>query len=937
VQAPPQGQEEALRAWAPPPPDGQEQEEQVSFAARSREVGMTAKCAGLIALCGLALALAAAPAAATEPIASFGVTTSTTAAGGHPNLTAKFTLEEPGVPEAAESVSVNLPRGVFGNPNAIPTCNVSDFALMQCPSNSQAGTVTIRANYAGDPENLLGTAPVYDLAVQVEGETARLAFVVPTLNIPIAVPIQVRTGSDYGLRMTVAGITQQMPLAGAEMTVWGFPAEADNDVERFLPGSPGKPAGCPGASTARCASNDGQAPHDANLVEQPFTDNPSVCTGLPLTVSLDVRTYQDPTQTSHAEDQYPPTTACESQTFKPVLNTGLTSKEVDSPSGLDITLTAAQPLSRSPTPSSIRSADVVLPEGVSINPDAADGQTACTDAEANFNSEAPAQCPDSSKIGRFDIRTPALIGPLTGSLYIGEPAPGNQYRLFMVASGFGINAKLVASVRPDPATGRLTFSVRDLPQVPFEQFNMHVFASDRGLIATPTRCTIYVVDSNFVPWNSRQASQRSQPSLSITEGADGRPCPGQLRPFSPRLVAGTQNPLAGDFSSFSLQLDRDDGDQFLQDLNFTMPPGLTGSLRGIGYCSEAAIQQAAAQLGRTEERYPSCRSSSLIGTSNVAAGPGGHPFHVVGRMYLAGPFKGAPLSLVVITPAVAGPYDYGTQVVRVALHIDTRDAHVSAVSDTLPSIIGGVPLRMRTIKVNIDKPNFMINPTNCAESSIASQGVGDQGSVADFTSYFHVVNCADLPFKPKMTIRQLGNRSQTRRTKNPKLRFDLFTKPGEANLQSVAVTLPKAYQVDQRHLFNICSRSQLVSERCAGRQPMGHVWVKTPLLDEPLRGPAYAVSGFGKLPHLVFILDGQVTIMPEAESSSVEDGRLRTVVPVVPDAPVGHFRLTLLAGGKGYLINSKDLCRHGGRIRVEFRGQNGKRRTQPVKVKTPCR
>ena len=897
---------------------------------------MTAKFAPMLAVCALALAVAAAPAAATEPVSSFGVTTSSTAAGGHPDLSASFALEEPGSPEAAESVTVNLPRGVFGNPNAIPTCDVSDFALMQCPANTQAGTVTIRANYSGDPDYLLGTAPAYDLDVQVEGETARLAFIVPQLNIPIAVPIQVRTGSDYGLRMTVAGITQLIPVAGAKMTVWGFPAETKNDIERFLPGSPGNPAGCPGSASALCASNNGQAPHDANLVEQPFTDNPSVCTGKPLTVSLDVRTYQDPTQVSHAEDQYPPTTDCDAQTFKPVLGTGLTSKEADSPSGLDITLTAAQPLSRAPTPSSIRSADVTLPEGVSINPDAADGQTACTDEEANFGSQAPAHCPDSSKIGRMDIRTPALIGPLTGSIYIGEPAPGDQYRLFMIASGFGIESKIVADVRPDPATGRLTFSVDELPEVPFEQFNLHIFASDRGLIATPTRCKIYLVDSVFSPWNARQASQTSQPVLSISEGPGGRPCPGQVHPFSPRLIAGTANPLAGDFSAFSLKLDRDDGDQFLRDLNFTMPPGLTGSLRGIGYCSEEAIRQAAAQLGRTEERYPSCRGSSLIGTSNVAAGPGNHPFHVVGKVYLAGPFKGAPLSLVVITPAVAGPYDYGTQVVRVAIHVDPLDAHVKAVSDTVPAIIGGVPIRMRTIKVNIDRPNFMINPTNCAESNIASQGIGDEGSVADFASYFHVVNCADLKFKPRMTVRRIGARKATGRSKDPSLRFELRTRHGDANLKSLAVTLPKAFAIDQRHLGNICSKAELEAESCTGRQAIGTVETRTPLLDRPLRGPAYAVSGFGKLPRLAFILDGQVRLVPQAESTSVNGGHLKTVVPVIPDAPVGYFKLDLYGGKQGYLVNTRDLCASPTNIKVHYTGQNGKTLKQTVKVKTGC-
>jgi hypothetical protein len=897
---------------------------------------MSVRITAVLAVFALALSVAAERAGATEPISSFGVTTTSTAAGAHPNLTASFSLEEPGEPEAAENVTVNLPQGVFGNPNAIPTCTVSDFALSQCPAASQAGTVVVRANYLGNPNALLGAAPVYDIAVQVEGETARLAFVVPTINIPISIPIQVRTGSDYGLRMTVAGITQSMPLAGAAISVWGFPAAAENDDERFLPGSPGNPAGCPGLASARCASNNGQTPHHANVVEAPLIDNPSVCTGKPLTVSLDVRTYQDPSHASHAEDQYPPTTACDQQTFQPALNAGLTSEAADSPSGMDISLRAAQPLSRSPTPSSIRSATVQLPEGLSVNPDAADGQTACTDAEAGFGSEAAAQCPNSSKIGRFDIRTPALVGPLSGSIYIGEPTPGNQYRLFLVAGGFGINAKIVASVRPDPRTGRLAISVNDLPEVPFEEFNLHVFASDRGLIATPTQCTIYQVDSNFTPWNSLLAPQNSRPIVSITSGPGGGSCPGQVRPFSPQLEAGTSNPIAGGFSSFSLKLDRNDGDQFLHDLDFTMPPGLTGSLRGIEYCSEDAIRQAAAQLGRTEEIYPSCRRSSLIGTSNVAAGPGSHPFHVTGRIYLAGPFKGAPLSLVVVTPAVAGPYDYGTQVVRVAIHVDPLDAHVSAISDTLPTIIGGVPLRMRTIKVNIDRPNFMINPTHCGNMSIASRGIGDQGTAADFSSYFHSVNCANLGFKPTMTVRQVGR--QTHRSQNPRLLFDLRTRDGDANLKTATVTLPKAYQIDQRHLFNICSRSQLEKERCAGRQPMGSVWVKSPLLDQPLSGPAYAVSGYGDLPHLVFILAGQVTVLPQAESASDKTGRLRTIVPVIPDVPIGHFRLSLLGGKKGYLSNTKDLCRGAGAgtIEIDFLAQSGRHSKQQIRPQTPC-
>ena len=306
-------------------------------------------------------------------------------------------------------------------------------------------------------------------------------------------------------------------------------------------------------------------------------------------------------------------------------------------------------------------------------------------------------------------------------------------------------------------------------------------------------------------------------------------------------------------------------------------------------------------------------------------------------MYLAGPFKGAPLSLVAITPALAGPYDYGTVVVRVAIHVDPRTAQVTAISDTVPSIVGGVPLRMRSIQVNINKPSFMINPTSCDPLSIDSQGIGDQGTVTDFSSYFHAVNCYSLGFKPRLTVRQVGGRGETARSTNPRLRFDLYTRTGDSNIKSVAVTLPKAFQIDQRHLGNICSRTQLERERCAGRQTMGTVSVVSPLLDQPLQGPAYAVSGYGKLPHLIFILDGQVTILPEAESTSVKNGHLRTVVPIVPDVPVGHFRLDLFGGKRGYLINTRNLCISPAKINVEFVAQSGKKLTQHVKAKTACR
>jgi hypothetical protein len=261
---------------------------------------------------------------------------------------------------------------------------------------------------------------------------------------------------------------------------------------------------------------------------------------------------------------------------------------------------------------------------------------------------------------------------------------------------------------------------------------------------------------------------------------------------------------------------------------------------------------------------------------------------------------------------------------------------VSAVSDTVPSIIGGVPIRMRSIQVSIDKPDFVINPTNCSAFSIASQGIGDQGTVADFSSYFHAVNCSKLPFAPKLTMRSIGGRKATRRAVNPGLQIDLTTRPGDANIKALSVILPNAFEIDQRHLGNICSEKELAATECAGRTPIGKATTTTPLLDQPLSGPVYAVSGSGGLPRLAFILNGQVDLMPRADTETTKGGRLQTTVPVVPDAPIGRFRLTVFGGKRGYLVNTRNLCARPTVTEVKYTGQNGKLRNQEVPVKAPC-
>lgn len=878
-------------------------------------------------VCLLSLGVFVATAQAAVTIEKFETTSSTSMAGGHPDLFTHLKLGGVGASEVPKNVTFDAPRGLFGNPKVLSTCDAIDFAFSRCASNAQVGLITVRANYEGTPNFLLGTAPIYNVEPGPD-EAARFAFVVPVLDISVALPVTVRSATDYGLRFTVSGITQEAPLTEADITFWGFPASPVHEFERFPKGSPGSPAGCEKKADTSCITE----PVQASVPNRPFTGNPSVC-GAPMPTTLEVETYQQPDVRAQAADSYPSMTECDQQTFRPSAQAHLTTEATDSPSGMDFEFSIPQAQTVATSPSQLRAVTLLLPDELTINPDAADGQAACSDEAARIGKELPAACPDNSKVGNVTISSESLPGDLEGSIYLGDPVPGNQYRLLLIADGFGIHTKLVGKLLPDPATGRLTAVFEDLPQLPLETFDLHLFASDRGIFATPTHCAVYVVETHLYPWNHELPDQGGQFGISLTQGPGGKACPPVVRPFNPRLDAGTSNSKAGSFSHFTLRLDREDGDQFLGDLNFKMPPGLLGSLRGIDYCPEAAIAAASQKLGRVEQAIPSCPVGSQVGTSNVAAGPGTHPLHAVGTMYMAGPFKGAPLSLVAITPVLAGPYDYGVVVVRVALHVDSVNAQVKAVSDTVPSIIGGIPIRMRSIQVNLDRDNFILNPTNCQPMSVDSQGIGDQGTVANFSSYFQASNCAQLPFKPQMTVTHKGGGKI--RSKNPRLLFHLRTRPGDANVKSVAVTLSKAFAIDQRHLGNLCSESELATKKCAGRQAIGTASVRTPLLDQPLAGPVYAVSGKGGLPRLAFVLNGQVPLVPRGKSSS-PGGALKTVVPTVPDAPIGDFQLTIFGGKQGYLVNTRNLCAHPVVSTIEYVAQNGKKLTQKAKAKSKC-
>ena len=525
---------------------------------------------------------------------------------------------------------------------------------------------------------------------------------------------------------------------------------------------------------------------------------------------------------------------------------------------------------------------------------------------------------------------------MPGNVYLGQPLPGNRYRIFLVADGFAFHLKLAGTVTPDPTTGQLTISFQNLPQTPLTAFNMHFFGSERGLLATPTRCGTYPVTTTFTPWDETIGTQTSTQFFTLDSGPNGTPCPGQQRPFRPGFEAASVSNTAGLHTPFSVNVTRSDGDQNLTALKITTPPGFSATLAGIPYCSDAALAAAAntGYSGLQEETNPSCPAASQIGTTVVGAGAGSHPLYTPGKVYLAGPYKGAPLSLAVITPAIAGPYDLGNVVVRSAIHVNPVSAQITAVSDPLPQILEGIPLRLRSILINLDRPDFALNPTNCEPFAVSATISGSEAANSEQQAPFDVTNCGTLPFGPKLV---LGLSGATGHNGNPALTATVTSKPGDANISSTVVTLPHSEFLDNAHIKNPCTRVQFAAGACPTGSLLGFARAETPLLEKPLEGPIYlrANGGERKLPDIVADLKGQIDIELVGHVESL-NGRLRTTFATVPDAPVSKFTLSLDGGSKGLLVNSEPLCDKPHIANVIMGAQNGMRDDLNQKLLLSC-
>jgi hypothetical protein len=930
------------------------------------------------------LALAGPAAAqAGDPIYSFETLPSTTQAGAHPDVAFTFTVDNrqtaplnPCGCQDPRDVAVHLPTGLIGNTHSTPQCDIAHFAAELCPVDSQLGIT--EAVVLGNPGvgNGIGAtisfaSPVFNL-VPPPDQPALFGFKASVVDTPIFIDIGSRTNSDYGIDATVAGINHALPLRFSKTVFWGVPASPAHDPLRFefgqrAEGGPffggeflcdahGAPSTTdPATVQERCPdphfnslrpSFGEHGPVPSSSPETPFFQNPTTCGVSSLQTSLDVLSY-DGGETA-AESPYPATTNCAQLSFNPSQSIAPTTAAADSPSGAEFRLTVPQFESPSvPSPSELRAAHVTLPAGFSLAPNVTNGKTTCSEAQAQtgpYATTAEGHCPEDSKIGTITVETPVLPGPLPGAVYLGEPKPGNRFRMFLVFDGFGVHVKLAGTITPDPLTGQIHIDFQNLPQAPFETFDMHIFGSERGSLDTPTQCGVYEVTNEWVPWDSALSPQVSRQFFTIDEGPNGAPCPNGPRPFHPRFQASSTANTAAAHTDFWLSLNREDGEQNLASLKLTTPPGFSATLKGVSYCPDAAIAAASLEshTGLAEQAAPSCPASSLVGELTAAAGPGPPPLYLPGRVYLAGPYKGAPLSFVFITPAVSAGYDLGNVVVREGLDVNPETAQVTTAGAPLPRIFGGIPLRLRQIFVNLNRKNFALNPTNCNPLSVSAQVFGDEGALSNASQHFQVANCASLPFAPRLALRLSGSTTQAG---NPALTATLTAKPGEANISRTQVTLPHTELIDNAHINTLCTRVQFAEghnpgEKCPPGSVLGFARAETPLLAKPLEGPIYLrATGRAGLPDVVAALNGQIDIALDGHVDSVAGpggGRLRTTFETVPDAPVSRVVLSFDGGNKGLIENSPGLCSHPLHVTAAIAGQNGKTANQNPVLETPC-
>jgi hypothetical protein len=874
-----------------------------------------------------------------------------TQAGSHPfQLTTTIDLNQtsdPGKPPAAlKDLHFNLPPGLIGNPTPFPQCSLAKFltnvgsAENLCPADTAVGVASVTVFVAGEGFSSLGMetlpVPLFALTPSV-GEPARFGF--DYIGVPVYLDTSIRTGSDYGVTVSVNNISELATFVSSRVTFWGVPGDPRHDPVR-------------GWNCVRSDLNIGQpCAQTEQRTPPPLLTLPTECTG-PVHTTVEADSWQEeglftaPFEYTFKDNLGQPIgmDGCNQVPFTPSIKVTPDGQAGSTPTGLTVDEHVPQETSLNPeglAEADVKGLSVTLPAGVALNPAAADGLQACSMELIALQNAEPPGCPEAAKVATAVVKTPLLAHPLEGAAYLAtqDTNPfGSLVALYLFVEDpvSGVRAKAAGEVLEDPVTGQLTahfegdplfendprfagnLAAQFLPQTPFEDVELHFFGGDRAPLVTPTECGAYTTTGTFTPW-SENGTVASSSTFNITSGPNGKPCQSPA-PFNPSLTTGTTSIQAGGFSPFVMTMSREDGEQNLQGVTLKMPLGVSGTLSSVKLCGE---EQANAG---------SCGPESEIGETIVSVGVGGDPYTVKGgKVYITGPYKGAPFGLSIVNPAKAGPFDLGKVVVRAKLEVNQETAAITVATDDsgpykIPTIIDGIPLQIRHVFVNINRPDFTFNATNCNPLQISGELLSTQGATSMLKVPYQATNCAVLAFKPHLAAKTSGKATRANGTSfNVKLGYEAG--PYDANIAKVKVELPKALPSRLTTLQKACTAQVFDANpaQCPAASVIGHATATTPVLPVPLSGPAYFVSnGNESFPNLIIVLQGYgVTVHLVGDTFISKSGITSSTFKTVPDVPVGSFELNLPAGPYSALTANGNLCRKKLLMPTEFLGQNG--------------
>jgi hypothetical protein len=855
---------------------------------------------------------------ATPAHADFGVSSFTatiaddhgnavTQAGAHPYVgVTSFTFSGS---ESVRNIRVDLPPGLISNPQAANTCTDAQFPS-SCPADSQVGTEELTAFVLLSAVTTIYKAPIFNMKTSND-KVSDFAFAVPVLAPRTDIVGGVRDTTDAGLFFTITDVANLAPLGGiqsSKLTFWGVPSDPAHDAERgqSCTINLGIPA-CLGGGTAVTRTN------------EPFLSLPTACDG-PQTTALSVTSWSGTTATKTSTTPQG-ADGCDKVPFDPSIAVTPGTTQADEPTSAAVDLHVPQSSDAATLATAhVKDVAVTLPDGMTINPAAANGLQACADSQFGRGTHDAITCPAPSRIGDVSIQTPVLSTPLTGSVFLGQPLPNDPYRLFVEAHGFGLSIRLIGSVHPDPQSGRLTATFQDTPQVPFEHFILSFAGGPTATLATPLQCGTATTTSVLTPYTGQPAAT---PTTAFTVDADGKggACP--PTPFDLGFAAGTQDPRAGAFSAFTVDVTRADRQNLLSRLSIRQPPGMLGVLSSVPLCGDADAARG------------TCPESSRVGTSSVKSGAGPQPFVLSGPVSLTGPYAGAPYGLAIAIRALAGPFDLGTVVVRAAIHVDSADSHLTIDADPLPQILQGIPLRLREVTVVVDRPGFIFNPSSCAPLAIHGTLTAVDGTVQEADAPFQATGCGDLPFSPSLTAVADG---RTSAKLGAGLKVTLRQPAGQANVRSVSVLLPKRLTARGTTVVGACPEATFGSNLAAcSNARVGTVHAETPLLSGPLNGPVYLVAHSTGLPTLEALMSGQGLNIDLSGTITFGANGITSAFDAVPDVPITNFVLDLPRGPHSALSAPKGICTGALKLPTTIVGQNGTQitRATPIQV-TGC-